>query len=431
MTEFRRFPKTDARQIIDYNRFLSLTGEKVFICLDRGVMEVARYFLNSRAGWPTSYAVSYQDIGYTIPTEEQMEPIRQAIAEANLDMSNCEELNTTLQEILGALQGISAGIVNSAGCGPCGGGSRGAGSTEEPYNPYDQDATPTTPPPGFSDMEEFESHKCNAAYDLITNLKNDLQGITAIDYVTSGYNEIIIAVVAVLLTPIPYDDIALLVGLLIYAGISYSFLSEISSDIFDDSDNLACILYSSPDAATAQTEFRVGVQALIQANGWAENVEQFVTSAIDHMTPSDSFNKLFEPGPTITQDGDCSACEGSAIWAINPAFCTPTIDSGDFSEGTPTVVQSCEGNYFGTTRAGHNTGSNPTSTENRRVQITAVTGGGNFFVILVDAGTPDGGNSYSAAALATLDDEISGIQITRLDASDTTPFTIEYVVEAL
>jgi len=84
MTDLRRFPLGSSRQLVDYNRFASLTGTKLFICIDRGVMEIARYLLNSRGSWRTTYVKEYVGtIGYIMPTEAEFELIAHAIAEAN------------------------------------------------------------------------------------------------------------------------------------------------------------------------------------------------------------------------------------------------------------------------------------------------------------------------------------------------------------
>ena len=107
--DFRRYPASDTRQLIDYNRFMSLTGEKVFICLDRGVLEIAKYFLNSRGGWRTTYVKEYGQVGYTMPTVEEFENIKQAIAEGNLDMASCDDIVAALQGIQGAIEAGGSG----------------------------------------------------------------------------------------------------------------------------------------------------------------------------------------------------------------------------------------------------------------------------------------------------------------------------------
>ena len=136
MTDFRRFPGGSSRQLIDYNRFVSLTGEKVFICLDRGVMEAARYLLNSRGSWRTTWVKEYVGtIGYNMPTEAEFEIVENAIAEANEDMSSCDDL-------VNAIQGVTAAITSTAGSSGSGcGTARPSASSHRPRRRFAARAT--------------------------------------------------------------------------------------------------------------------------------------------------------------------------------------------------------------------------------------------------------------------------------------------------
>jgi hypothetical protein len=173
-TLFKRYPKTDVRQIIDYNRFIELTGEKVFICIDRGILEIMRYLLNSRGTWQSTYATEHQEHGYLVPTLEQMDNLNEIIAEANIDMSTCDEIVTALEGIKNAIASSgTGGSSSSSGC--CGGVG---GDTEL------SDLQPpgiTTPglgdfPPLFEDEESYVDYLCKAAqymtYNYCAQLRN-------------------------------------------------------------------------------------------------------------------------------------------------------------------------------------------------------------------------------------------------------------------
>ncbi len=220
-------------------------------------------------------------------------------------MTTCEDIGAGLQGIIDQLEAIA-----NKPCCPTGTttGSRGAGSTAATPNPYDQAATPTTPPPGFDDMTEFNSHKCNAAQDIVNALMQDLQGLAGITYIGSTIPLLVEAAIAVLLTPIPYDDIIFLVSLLLFTVIEYTFLVLLSDEIFNNNDNLVCVLYNSPDSINAQASFRTELYALIDAQSWIDAEKDFVTSAIDHMTPTDAMNKMFVDLPTVAQNADCTGC---------------------------------------------------------------------------------------------------------------------------
>lgn len=303
MDDFRRFPDSNTRQLIDYNRFVSLTGEKVFICLDRGVLEIARYFLNTRGLWRTTYVVDYVGtIGYNMPTVEQFQLVQAAIAEAGVDMSSCEEIAEQLAAIASAIQ-QSAG---TGGC--CGSGSRGSGTVAAPANPYNQTETPTEPPPGFESMEQFNSHKCNAALDLLNNLQSDLIGLSGLAYSGSTPTGLVGAMIVFLLTPIPFDDLIALAAYLIYSAYSYTFLAQMAALIEDNESELLCVLYDSPTSESAKTNLLAALETIALAYYATTPDAEWVMGAVEQMLPYDATNKLFEDLPTVAQDADCSAC---------------------------------------------------------------------------------------------------------------------------
>jgi hypothetical protein len=236
----------------------------------------------------------------------------------------------------------------------------------------------------------------------------------------------------VLLTPIPYDDIAYLVALLLFTAIEYTFLVEFSSDVFDNRSDLACILYNAESASEAQVNFRTALSLLLEEHTeWLEIERAFVRNAYEHMTPTDAFNQLFTNGPTTNNGSDCSACtEASILWSINVLICTPTVISGIFTEGSPVVIDNCEGNYFGTVRAGINTGAQPEETIERSVLVEILSGGGNYYVTSREGGI-DISNPMTAAELDGTTFECSQLQVIRLDASDVTPFRLQITVSEL
>jgi len=335
MTELVRFPRGNARQIISFNRFEQLTGTKVFICIDRGILNIMRYLLNTRGTWPTTYSVSYAgDVGYYPPTDEQMSTLLNTIGEANEDMSTCEEITTELSGIKDAILSLV-----EKPCCPSGSttGSRGTGSSQPPLNTYDQAETPTTPPPGFDDMQQYWAHKCLAANDIINNLISDLQGLSGVVYSGATPVGIVGALVLFLLTPIPFDELIALAAYLIYSAYSYTFLSQMSGAIDDGRADLLCTLYDSPSAEVAQTNFLSALEAISEAQGWAVGTPEWVMGAIDYMLGAAVYNVMFENIPTVSTQADCDNC------ACTPLAEPITIDTGygtlvSFEDGVMTVA---------------------------------------------------------------------------------------------
>lgn len=240
-----------------------------------------------------------------------------------------ESLMACNETTTGILEGILAALQTLANkqCCPTGTntGSRGSGSTSEPANPYDQAATPEEPPPGFEDMEEFEGHKCNAAQDLINNLKADLIGLSGLSYAGQSPTGLVGALILFFLTPIPFDDLVALAAYLIYSAYSYTFLAEMSAKIGENNDDLLCVLYNSDSSASAKNDFLAELEIIALDYFTTTDDAEWVMGAIEYMLPYDATNILFEDVPTVTQSADCSAC--------NPA----TVDYG-YHNGTETTT---------------------------------------------------------------------------------------------
>lgn len=430
MELFRRYPESNARQLIDYNRFASLTGTKVFICLDKGVMEILRYFLNSRARWATTYYTEQSAAGYHTPDAAEMEVLNNALSEANIDMSTCTELNESLQGIIAAINGLSGG---SGGCGCI--ADSGSDVTEFNDNPNSDIPQPEDPlPPGFSTQEEYDTYRCDAANWIFDNYIGTLRNWAGLFGTLGGLTLAVIAGLLLLTVP-PVGLSLILAAMGILAGIDIGLLATLS-DIADElelvKDDIVCQIYNATTTQEVVDILSDETAAIITTIG--PTPEQPFIDICANLISREQAELLFTKDESVDgYGGDCSSCGGEPVWAINPGVCTATITSGSFQADEETTVSNCEGNFFGTTRAGMGFGSNPISTEERAVQFTDVTGGGNFYVTIVNDANPDPGlsESYTAASLASLSVNAYQIQITRLDASDTTPFTVSLTVSVI
>lgn len=330
MTQFRPYQGADKRQIIDYNYLISLPTAKRFVCVSPQFIEICLYLANSRGLWRTTYSTEYQQNGYIIPDDDQFNIIENIITEGNLDMSSCEDIVT-------ALESIAEAITNRPCC-PSGEttGSRGSGSTEQPANPYDQSTTPTEPPPGFEDMEAFESHKCDQAQDILDQLESDLVGLAGISYSGQSPTGLVGALILFLLTPIPFDDLVGLAAYLIYSAFSYTFLAEMAAQIEANEDDLRCTLYLSDSASDARNDLLAALEEIALDTFTTEDDANWVMGAIEYMLPYDSTNRLFENLPTSSNGADCSAC-GEA--PIEPFTITEgTLNSGELDLSTPSFT---------------------------------------------------------------------------------------------
>lgn len=300
MDDFKRFPKTQTRQLIDFNRFMSLTGDKIFICLDRGVMEIMRYLLNTRGSWRSTYVKEYVGtVGYMMPTEEEFNAVQDAIGEANIDMSSCDDL-------VNALLDIKAAIVDLSGGGGCGCGSSGAGGSEAGADPWSPGGDPDAYPPGFASKEDYDGHKCRAAAKIVGDIIADLQSISVISIAGLTLTAIAGLILAVLATPVPFDDILVIAGVLLFSVLSVSNIANLSSDLNDAYDDLVCALLNGEDASESMAGIMTVIQDVIADMGLSSPEESALNTIAASVVTFDAINRLYEPGAQYEIDYTCN-----------------------------------------------------------------------------------------------------------------------------
>lgn len=425
MSDFRRFPQSVKRQIIDYNRFLELTGTKILVCLDQGVLEIARYFLNSRAMWRSTYSVSYGEIGYTIPTESQMDIIYNAIAEANEDMSNCTQIAASLDAIANAINALVCG-------GGFGGGSGGAGQTAAAPSPVS-----TTPfdrtgpaPPGFATWAEYDTYACNMAHYIVNQLIGDIATAGVLAAGVSAATSLAPFLIGALFTPIPFDDLLIIAALgveMAAIALSTSYIITALEAGFDD---LVCSLLSGTSAPESLVAFTDNISAIIAADptisGFGTLGVNIATDYTNSFVQYDSINRLFDKQAYEIPTGQVCDCGAPQLFQIVSAgYCPATLISGDFSDGGVPVIESCVSTVYGTLRSSINLQST-TSNVNERITLTDFAGNdGAITINYLDNGAgPFQDNYANFAAVEGQIYDCSGIHIIRGEPGNQDVFTL-------
>lgn len=305
-----RHSRPDNVWLFDFPSLESLSGDqdKVLFLSERdiniiyqGLKDVDRYI--------GRVFVSSEGNLYTSVDNIQFETFKAWISDLFNSLGDWRMSNLLLERIAIAVEGLE-----SQPCCPSGGGfvgvgsgSRGAGVVAEPLNPFEE--TPEeTPPDGFDTWAEYRAHKCNAAYDIVLHLKVDLLSLSNLDYSAGGYSAIITLLVATLLSPIPGDELAVLVGLLLLAAIEYSWLSSLSAQVQIHADDLACSVYTADDASIAQAALRSAMADVISGMAIPAAGMEWLNSVTEALTPADVLNNAFTPGPTETTGSVCTGC---------------------------------------------------------------------------------------------------------------------------
>ncbi len=296
---------------IDENDFV----ECVNICLPKFCWAVARTFLYDYGQRQTSFAVSYDVSTYETPDSTLFDKIDASIAEG---LGACE---VTCSEIVQALDGISASLSASGGCG-CQGGSAGAGDTEAPEEPFVDDGS-TTFPPLYTDRDEYIDNKCGLARKVIDSMLTDLAWLKTVNLSTIA----VIFFVGALITPIPGDELLVLVGFVLsifIQGLLASTVQAIIDEINSKLEDLVCVVFDADTSANAQVAFlsELGLSGIQGA-------------LVDNLIANDSFNPLFQYGPLESgfEPCNCDDCGCGLELNVGSTSDQVTFESEDIGGG--------------------------------------------------------------------------------------------------
>jgi hypothetical protein len=306
-----RHTRSDNVWLFDYPSLESLSGDqdRILFLSERdiniiyqGLKDVDRYI--------GRIFVSVEGNLYTSVDNTQFETFKQWLSDLFNSLGDWRMSNLLLERIAIAVEGLEA-----LGCCPTGGGgfigvgagSRGTGTVASPINTFEE--TPEeTPPDGFATWAEYRAHKCNAANDIVLHLKVDLLSLSNLQLGAAGYSAIIMLLVGTLLSPIPGDELATIVGLLLTAAVEYSWLASLSAQVQVNAEILVCAIYTANNASDAQSNLRTEMATIIAdmalptlAIGWLNDV-------VDALTGPDVINRAFTPGPTETIGSVCTSC---------------------------------------------------------------------------------------------------------------------------
>jgi len=426
MSDFVEYPKGSSRQIIDYNRFMTLTGNKVFICLDKGVLEICKYLLNSRGSWRTTYVKEYVGtIGYIMPSEEEFQDITNAIAEANIDMASCDDIVTAIEGVTSAIGALSSG---SGGCGCVGSG----GDDVTSVNDGESQDVPEggSYPPGFSSRPEYDSYRCKFAVNILENYIQTLRNWGGLFGVVGGLT--IAVITGLLLLTVPPAGLMLIMAAFgVLAGTDIGLLvnlSAIADEIEANIEELKCQIYNADSAEDVVSIIRnAASEAITVADPpFSETFLQITNNLINN----DAANAIVDKDAAIDAlpEEDCSECV-ELHWQVEVVSGVgASIVSGSLA--TSVVLESAYVNLFGGDR--------------EYIQLSTTTHPENFYLEIVSIPQPGSGpytvhvyqNDIDFIAFASEDwgdllteipaGSYSGIQITTNDAGVPDTFQVEF-----
>lgn len=307
----KRYPRSGRRQIISLPDLLADSGEYVLVCLSKPVLEIARTFIGTRGRWNTTYSSAYGDSGYTPATAVEMDQVNELIAEflESTNEMNCDEFIAEMKRIADGVERSAA--ANEQCCGP---GSGGAGGSSEAASGFTDDGS-TTFPTGYADRPAYETGKCQGAKEVIEQLKTDFAYIRDGSIVTLAST----ALVAALITPIPFDDIIALSTFAIalsIQGILVGTAQEIIDYLTNSEQDILCALYNADTVSDAIDDVDDGSMSTLASTLFAYAVN------------TDAFNRLFDYDQVGDYGANCAGC--ACDWVVDYGTGTPRTDNVQF-----------------------------------------------------------------------------------------------------
>ncbi len=300
--------------------------ENVLLCVPRAAWLISRTFLKGYGLRRTNYAAGYQQGGYETPDDVQFDKIDDAISAYLGADDMCDGITAGLAGIQTAIENLT---IAQASC--CDGGSNGAGFADGPPAPFVDDGF-STYPPGFDDRAAYLAAKCKAANAVAGGWVKDLNWVLG----TSIVGMLASAMVVAFFTPIPFDDLLVLAGVLVgllIQGLMTSTVTTLRDFIVTNDEDIVCLLYSQLNAQDALDNVLAYFDSFF--NGMMEY------QIIRYLVNFDSMNSLLELNPTL-QDSDITmgvSCDGCAGLPCGVGIITGQYNNQGFDANGYITVQ--------------------------------------------------------------------------------------------
>lgn len=233
--------------------------------------------------------------------------------------------DTGLSEIAAAITLLATVNINNAG-GCCDRrGSGGAGTIAPPFSDVFQgNPSVDPPPPDFDDWSDFTEYKCSIAWNIVETLQSDLGEMALLNLGNISISSLAALIAVAIATPIPFDDIIAIAGLLLAVAAEIMIASALSI-LNDNEEDLVCALFNGSSASGSRDNF-LSLFNEFATSGIADPVSRFaVNSLMAYMLTSATVNRLYEEDLTrVWGVRDCTACQ-EAGWAFQ------TLPSGQLS----------------------------------------------------------------------------------------------------
>lgn len=306
---------SDKHPIVNQILFAQTSLEpKALVCLSYRDVFIIRSYLWPYVEWRTRLAKPVYGDYWELSTDEELSEFIQACHEldSKIGVRNVDCINSGLTEIANAVKEAFGQIaISMANCCDHGSGSGGQGTTAPPINPTEiNEPGAGDPPSGFDSWEQWYANKCSVAADIVQTMIGDVGRMSTVNLIGVTLVSAAAGLVPVILSPIPFDDILVIAGLLVVAiGFGGAMLSSIKAVLENNEDELVCVLYNSTSSASAKAEFVAKYFQFWDDDGHSSIFSVSASGIINSFLNPANTNRLFtlETGRTLPEH-DCSGC---------------------------------------------------------------------------------------------------------------------------
>lgn len=334
----RVFYFSDKSPVVNPDEYLSLSGEQDrIICLSLRDIHLLNAYLWPYTEWRTRFSRPFN-------TRQRIESTLSEFIEFQSDVADLSQrlgevsVASCSDGLMAIADALRLWATNSASARCCeNSGSAGQGQHAPPYNP-DIISSPGEgyPPEGFDSWEQWYTNKCAIATDIVTTMRGDVGRMGTLNLVGATVTSLAPVIVALLLDPVPGDEVVVIASMLIVAlGLGYTILEEISDILTDYASEFICILFSSESSEVARSDFLERFAELWVVEGGNSVVAASASTLVGSLLNSAVTNRLFvlETGRELPP-GDCSGCascvvdvgtgniisEEDGVWVIESVF---------------------------------------------------------------------------------------------------------------
>lgn len=418
--------------VMDIRQLVPLDEAKSYwLCLNENTWLLVQMLHSFYGSWRNRYSQN-TDVETPIqPDDEQWNLVMDIFDRGEMELTQV----TCLDDLIEAINGITAQISLSQTSGNCGCVASGDQDvTTIGDNPSSDIPQGEEVPPGFEDKPEYDSYRCKAATYIFDNYVATLRNWAGLAGMTGGLTLAVIVGLCLLTVP-PVGLTIILAALGTLVGVNIGLLAElnnIANGLDDNRTEAICALYNAE--TTQDAVDGLGNLADSVIDGLSLTLPATYKIITRNLISNEQMEVLFTKDAAIDalDPGDCSTCVGGIFQTLTYNGCTPAHTFGNFQPGVSTKVESCTTSIYGDTRA-NNLMTTTVPGVNRRVEVTAYTGGSNgLYLDWYDEGVHqtsiafDPGSSIVGEVF-----ECTSLHFSRLAVDDTTPYTLTFTVTEL